>query len=340
VIGQDQPCREGPGEWVGSGPFRPKKFELNPIADLSLLPFDPQLKPVKFLFVRDEMTRTLMLLHGEIDVLQNSLTLAKTRWIQTEHSDQFSVLERLGVNVAYLAFNQKNPFLRDINVRRAIAHAIPREDVVHYKMFGFGSIAGSFLSPSLPESLQLPFLYDPKLSEGLLDQAGYKRGPNGVRFRLRYRTTSLREGHEQVLIYSKSLEKIGIKIDVEMTEPAVFLASVRKGNFDLYSSRWVGVGDGSILYSTLFSTQPNNRAGYKNQKMDELLNSAMSEVDTQKRIKTLQIVQKMMLDEMTYFPLYYWANSVILKRELAPRVDPQKLSLSGALEPLIYQLQQ
>lgn len=60
----------------------------------------------------------------------------------------------------------------------------------------------------------------------------------------------------------------------------------------------------------------------------------MSEPDSAKRLVLLKKVQKKMAEDLPYFPLWYWNNAVIIRRELASQLSPEALSLSGAYDPL------
>lgn len=341
--GAAAPCSEPKASegLITSGILKPASGRLTDLAPqntLELSNVDPALKPVRFIFMRDGSAMALKLLKGEIDAIQNGLSLTKTRWIQRKHGERFKIFEREGVTVSYTAFNLKDPILKDVRVRRAIAAAIPRQEIVEHKMMGFGSLAGSFLSPLLPEAKVSTFQFDPVAAERLLDQAGYRRSANGTRFSLSYRTTPVREGYETALMIQAALKKIGITVLLDVVEPAVWTAGVRAGKFQMISSRWVGVSDGSIFFRTLHSAQPNNRVRYRDREMDRLLEQAMAEVDDTKRKELLGQVQDKMARDLPYVPLWYWSNAAIVRKPYAQGVDAQKLSLSGAYEPLLYMM--
>ena len=335
--GDTEPCRE-PGDEpvIGSGRYHTESpfISLNPESELHLISATGTESSLDFHFIRDDNSRLIALLKGDGDVVApNGLSLTKTRWIQENHSSDFNVIERPGVNVSYLAFNLKDPILRRLEVRRAIALAIDREDIVKNKLFGIGTTASSMLSPILPESAPASFSYDPRRARELLDQAGFKPGKDGIRFRLKYKTTPVREGLETAIIFQAMLRKIGIELTLDVIEPAVFLASIRKGSFQIYSSRWIGVADGSILYRTLRTGQNNNRVGYENHEMDQWLDLAMSEMDLTRRAAILKKVQLKMAEELPYFPLWFWGNTVITKKGIGG-LSSSELSLSGSLIPL------
>jgi peptide/nickel transport system substrate-binding protein len=295
---------------------------------------EPGYVPLKLHFVKDENTRALLLARGQADALQNGLSLAKVRWLEREHSSRYQVLERDGVNVAYLAFNLRDSDLSKLAVRKAIALAIDRKAVVRERLSRFVSISGSFLSPLLPESAPQEYAHDPAQAIRLLEDAGYKAGPDGVRLRLRYKTTPVRDGYEMALIFKEQLARVGIQLELDVVEAGVFLASLRKGAFQLCSSRWLGVSDGSILFRTLRSGQPNNRVGYASAETDRLLDLAIQELDSSRRAQLMAQVQARMAADLPYLPLWHWTNALILRKDLARNRDGSGLGLTGALEPL------
>jgi peptide/nickel transport system substrate-binding protein len=323
---------------ITSGMYRPDHWVSAPESKLLLLPValpgQAARRALDIQFVTDDNARAIKLLRGEVDVTQYSLSLTKIRWFQKNQADRFEVLEREAVPVSYLQFNFRDPILARREVRRAISEAIDRESMVKHKLMGFCSIAGSLLSPLLPESAQQPFRYDPAHAELLLDQAGFPRPkPGGVRLTLHYRTTPVRDGIETALVFQDMLARVGIQLVIDAVEPAVFLASVKKGAFQLYSSRWIGISDASILYKTLRSGQPDNRGAYHNPEMDLLLDRASTEVELSRRLPDLKRVQELVAQDLPFFPLWYWNNGVVLRKGLTG-LKSSDLSLSGAYEPL------
>jgi peptide/nickel transport system substrate-binding protein len=332
------PCSEPqPGDTiVGSGLYRadnPSYDGLFPEAELKLWPTESGPRPLHFIFSIDENSKAIQLLRGDADVAQMSLSLAKTRWFRDRYSDRFRFLIRDGVPVSYLAFNLTHPILARKEVRRAIALAIDRESYAKYKVFSFASEAESLLAPMLPESASFPIQYDPVAAEKLLDQAGFPRGPDGVRFRLRLKTTPSRDGFEISKILQTMLARVGIELKLDIVEPAVFLASVRKRSFDLYASRWVGLADGSIFYRILRSGRPDNRVSYHNSEVDSLIDQAIIEPNDETRARLLRRVQEVMAEDLPYLPLWFWKVTVFVRKGLTG-MNSEDLSLSASLVPL------
>lgn len=338
------PCSEPltQSSLIGSGNFKAETWDFSPQNHFILTPSNPSssLRKLELVFNQDDDTKALKLLRGEVDAIQNSISLSKTRWIEHKAPEQFKVLERPGVSVSYLAFNFNDPLLSRKEVRKAIALSIDRESIVRNKHLGFTHVASSLLSPLLPESSSTAFEYNPNYAETLLDQAGFPRGKEGIRFQLRYKSTPAKEGIETAFMLQDMLGKVGIKIWIDVVEPAVFFASIKKGHFQLYSSRWIGVADGSILYNSIRSGQHLNRIHYLNSEIDQLLDSAVSTTNTHQRILLMKQIQILIAEDLPYFPLWYWDIGLILRKEIWEKnrnsFSGESLSLSGSLEPLTH----
>ncbi len=344
--GENQPPCSEPvtGEaMIGSGAYRNSRNDLHPETHLELDPVDEGYPPLRFDFVREEGTRTLKMVRGEADLALNTLSLSKTRWIHQRYPDRFDLWQRHGTTVSYLAFNLRDPILSKRDVREAIARSIDREAIVSHKMFGFGEVAGSLLSAKLPEASPQELRYDPVQAEVLLERAGYPRGKDGIRLRLKYKTTPVREGYEQAILFREMLAKVGIELSLEVIEPAVFQSTVKQGNYQIHASRWVGISDGAILFRTLHSKEQNNRWGYADAEMDQWLMHAMSQSEPGERAKAFARVQRKAWEDLPYLPLYFWNVGLVLRRDLAstpfgaPQGSQENLSLSGGFDALVRQ---
>lgn len=339
----DHPCAEPRAgqTLIASGAYRPASFrteDLTPDDAWLIIPWGTGhevRRPIRFSFIPDDESRAFRLMREEVDATQYSLSASKTHWISsTKYGRNYQITERDGVTVSYLSFNLRDPLLADPRVRRAIALALDRDSYVRYKLHGYARLARSLLSPELPESFQPPegIPFDPEGAKKLLDETGHPPDRNGIRLRLHYKTTPQQDNLEQVLAFQGMLRKVGIEVEVDVMDLSVFLASIRKGAYQLYSSRWTGISDGSILYRTLHTGSRDNRAGYHNEQVDGWLDAAMSEPALERRIPILRHVQEKMLEDLPYLPLWYWKGVVFVRKKLQGP-GPREVSLSGSLEP-------
>lgn len=336
------PCTEpiSSSQIITSGLYRVARKVQGTFLDLTqslllepVLPLAQGRPALQILFIRDDSTRALRLLKGDADGIQNGLTLSLTRWFEQKQKSDFNTLEWPGVNVSYLGYNLKDPILKNPNVRRAIALAIDRDAIIVHKRSGYSERAVSFLSPLLPESHAIELSYNPELAKKLLDQAGYPSTPQRPsRFAVSFKTTPFKDSLEFAYLLQDMLKKINIDLQIEFVEQSVFFSAIKEGQFQLYQARWVGVSDGSILFRSMHSKQNLNRVHYNNPQVDLWLEQALQEVQPGPRKKILARVQAQMMEDLPYFPLWYWTNALVVRKGW--KINPDQLSLSGALEPL------
>jgi peptide/nickel transport system substrate-binding protein len=305
---------------------------LFPESELNLLPTVAGPRPLHFIFSLDENSKAIRMLRGEIDVAYYSISIAKTRWFQNKHPELFQVLEREGVPITYIAFNLKNPILANKKVRRAIALSLDRSQYIRYKLSNLAVEDGSILPPMLPESADIHIPYDPAEAKRLLDQAGYPRRADGTRFEITIKTTPSRDGLEVNQVFQNMLAQVGITIRLEIIEPAVFFASIRKRNFQMYTSRWIGIADGSIYYRIMDSKGVDNRASYNSPQADRLLAQA-AHADPEHRILLMRQIQNLMAEDLPYLPLWHSKITILVKQGLKG-LESSDLSLSASLVPL------
>jgi len=202
--------------------------------------------------------------------------------------------------------------LSDLRVRRAMAHAIDQDFLVDKLLFGMGVPATG------PISRLLDWAYNPNvikyekniaLADRLLDEAGYKRDPAGVRFRLKFVHASSYAKVAEAL--RDQLREVGIAVDLQLLEFGAAVDAVYiKKDFDLGFASFENGPDPDIgvkrtVVSTNIGPIPfSNGAGYRNERVDELFALAASELDKQKRAAYYFEAQNILTKDLPYFWLY------------------------------------
>ena len=80
--------------------------------------------------VPDATTRALELRKGSADIALNALT--EDMVLTLQHKSNLQVAHALGTRLAYTGFNLRDPILKDVRVRQALAKAIDRRPIIHY----------------------------------------------------------------------------------------------------------------------------------------------------------------------------------------------------------------
>ena len=212
--------------------------------------------------------------------------------------------------------NHRRKELADLKVRQAIAHAIDKEFVVKTIFLGFAAPATGPV-PAFdktfyePDTKQYPF--DIAKAESLLDEAGYKKGADGVRFKLKLLPAPFFNETKQFGDYLRqALAKIGIDaVIVANDTPAHLKAVYTDHDYDITVATPVYRSDPAISTTVLFQSglpagAPfTNQYGYKNEAIDALIAKGAVTLNDKARAAVYQELQRLVADDL---PLINVAN--------------------------------
>ncbi|MBV9608378.1 MAG: ABC transporter substrate-binding protein [Acidobacteria bacterium] len=318
---------------VGSGPFRLVSMAQDKQVVLERNPNywgeAAHVPRLRFAVVPDTTTRALELRKGSADVEINALTADMVATIEQRH--QLAVERAPGTIYAYLAFNLRDPLLKDVRVRQALAYAIDRRPIIHYLWRDMARPAASVLPPqhwAYDANVQT-YDYDPARARQILDAAGYA-AKNGVRFHLTMKTSTEESTRLLAMALQQQLRDVGIALEVRTFEFATFYSDVQKGAFQLYSLRWIGGNEDPDIFEHVFystSTPPRraNRSYYANPRVDQLIDEARRTVDEQRRKELYGEIQEVIAKDLPYINLWYFDNVAVH----TARVKNIELSPSG-----------
>jgi peptide/nickel transport system substrate-binding protein len=318
---------------IGSGPFRFVSAEMDKEVVIErnedYWGAKTHLRRVRFVVVPDTTTRVLELRKGSADLESNGLTLDMV--VALEKEPELQVLHAPGTVLAYLAFNLRDPILRDVRVRQALALAIDRQPLIHYLMRDFARPAASILPPeSWAYSADVAvYPHDPQRARQILDDAGY-RVVNGARFHLTMKTSTEESTRLLAAVLQQQLREVGIALDIRTFESATFFSDVTRGEFQMYSLRWVGGNEDPdmfemVFHSARFAPQGVNRGFYRNPRVDALIDQARQESDQNTRQRLYAEIQRILADELPYINLWYFDNVLVATK----RVQGLTLNSSG-----------
>jgi peptide/nickel transport system substrate-binding protein len=319
---------------IGSGPFRFVSMEQDKDVVVERNPnywgMAAKIPRIRFIVVPDATTRALELRKGSADAAINALSPDTVVTLRNEPS---LVTERApGTIYAYLAMNLRDPILKDVRVRQALAHAMDRRPMIQYLWRGLARPASSVLPPEHwaynPDVAH--YSYDPAKARELLDAAGYGTGKDGIRFHITMKTSTEESTRLLAAVLQQQLRSVGIALDIRSYEFATFYADVVKGAFQLYSIRWIGGNEDPDIFENVFDSasfapRRANRGYYSNPRVDALIAAGRSTVDQDKRRADYFELQNIVAEELPYINLWYLDNILVHSK----RLRNVKLSPSG-----------
>ena len=278
-------------------------------------------------FIPDASTRIAALEAGEIDIADATPVLDLKRF-----SEDRRYKTMIG-NAAGIPFgvelNGSRGIFQDVRVRRALAMAIDRKDLADNLFFGMIEPSFGPLSASTPtywagtESLYAP---NERAAIALLEEAGWKPGPDGVRVKEGQRLSAFYgappplEPDTAVEVQAR-LKRVGFDIRVETITFARNQELVFANSYDMLPVRWIQA-DPMCLENLFASVNIASPGRYKynwmhlaDPKLDELFATGRAETDPAKRAAIYADAQKIIMDSALWFPIHNQVETVAYRAE-------------------------
>jgi peptide/nickel transport system substrate-binding protein len=278
------------------------------------------------------------LLSGSIDMVAGELGLSLDQAIAfaKRHGNRFNVIYKPGLTYEHLDLRIDNPILADKRVRHALLLALDR-DIINQQLYGGQQPpAATFVSP-------LDWVYDPEIAATkqdvaaagrLLDEAGWRMGPDGVRVNATgeplafdLMTTAGNRSRELVeQVIQSQWKAVGIDARIR-NQPArvLFGDTLTKRRFQgLAMFAWMSAPESvprSILHSSEIPTAENgysgeNWVGFHSPEVDKLLDTIETTIDRGKRKALWFRLQRIYADTLPAIPLFFRADAFIIPKWL------------------------
>jgi peptide/nickel transport system substrate-binding protein len=213
----------------------------------------PILDRIVFRTIRDAGSRTATLEAGEAQYgAMNPVSLADTERLRGSRD---LTVETRGFEgsapMYFFDFNMRRKPFDDIRVRQAFAHAIDRTALARTIWYGLAepatgpipSYQKAFYNPDTPQ-----YAFDPKKAEALLEEAGLKRGPGGVRLRIDHVPCAYGDDYIRAAeFYRQTLKRIGVELRVRTFDLPTYLRVIFTDyDFDTHSAWYSAYPDPQI----------------------------------------------------------------------------------------------
>jgi len=312
---------------IGTGPYKFKEwvrgshvlFERNPDY------WDPELPRIDRMvckFVPDAGARSVAFENGSGDIgYRTPVALADVERLKKVPHLVFSTDgTSYSYNVQTLQFNLDSQYFKHLKVRQAIAHSIDRAALLKTVAYGYGTVCYVPIAAGLKEfhdPTPSPYGYDLKKAEQLLDEAGFPRGANKIRFKLPIDYNPIGDdGRKTCEFVRASLSRIGIAVEVRAQDLSAFAKRIYSDrDFDFTYNGHSNLFDPTVGVQRVYWSKNfkkgvpfSNGSNYNNPKVDALLEGAAVENDPAKRRAMFIEFQKIYAEEIPdislYTPLY------------------------------------
>src|SRR5215510_14257223 len=251
--------------------------------------------------IQEDAARIAALEAGQADVISN---IPPHEIARLKANSRLRVQAVQGLRPIFLVLSPAYKPLDNVKVRRAITHAIDRERIIKHVLEGSAYPLSGLLSPEVfdydPGARAYP--YDPDKAKQLLIEAGF---PNGFETDYYSPTGRYPKDREVAQVIVEHLSKVGIKANLKTPEWSIFNTDYKNGKYPIYLTGRGSLTDADVLFQQYFRTGVTRRVlGYRNSKLDEILETQQQTFDVKKRERLLWDAHKMILEDAPAVPLW------------------------------------
>jgi len=313
---------------VGTGPY--KLYQLEHSKNIILVANDEyfegraKIDRISFHVIADPMTRFLMLKSTSLDI-GGIEPMQYERQLHEKFFTNFNIYENISRSYTYLGFNLRREKFQDPKVREALSLAIDREELVKILFFKHAQVC---TGPFLPGTKAFnPDVKAPKQNiqkaKKLLKEAGYDE-KNPFHFEIvTSNSSAIRPYAAQIMQHQ--LKKVGVEVRLRVMEWQAFLNMVVfPHKFDAVLLGW-GLSPTPDPYLFWHSDNDKkggfNLVGYKNKKIDKMIEESQSIIDREKLSAIWREMFAIITEDNPYLFLYI-PNSITAVSKKIQNVEP------------------
>ena len=332
---------------IGTGPFvwgeyRPGEYYLLKRNPAYWNATEPKLDEIVFRVLPDRAAAASALEAGEIQLA----AFSAVPLVDLERIGQVPGLAVVTKGYEALTYqlvveiNHRNEYLKNLKVRQAIAHAIDRKFVLDTIFLGYATEATGPVPKNAPDFYTgdvTLYDFDVARANALLDEAGYPRGADGVRFALRLLPAPYFNETRQFGDYLRqALAAVGIDATIVANDSAGHQKAVYTDHaFDLAIAPTVFRGDPAISTTILVrSGTPagvpfSNQGGYANPAIDALVDEALVTLDPEKRVELYREFQRLVTADLPLINVADWTFTSVASTRLENVADNPRWAVSN-----------
>lgn len=293
---------------------------------------------VIFKEILEDSTRFLEFKTGGVDILEKAPTL----FLEKIKADPNARVITMASNGNYhMIMNTKREFLKNVNIRKAIALSINQENILKAVFQGNGSPAYTYLIDRLPArkvDKKYEIHFDPAKAQEIMAEEGWKKGSDGIltkdgkKLSLSLWSKSDSDERKTAVVIQAQLAKLGIDVKIEQFDPSSIKAEFKKGRHDLVV-RSYGWDNADILEWFFNSNKPGypNVAMWHDNESDYLMQKAMTRSkNSEERIQNFKDYHEYLLSQYIWAPIINSVNNHAINNRVKMPSAPRFKILIGA----------
>jgi peptide/nickel transport system substrate-binding protein len=336
--------------FIGAGPFRLKEYERG--SRMLLEAFDgyalgrPRLDEIEVRLVADTSALTAQVLAGDIDTNIGAQSLAPDQAEQLRHQWREGRVVTSPFTTGNIAIfpqmlNPTMPIVLNPQFRRALLHALNREEMVETIMLGEGGVSHMIVSEAMPEyqavqDAAVRYDYDPRKAAQILDELGLRKGGDGfyqdadgqrLTVDLRVLESDPQDRVRATFVAADYWKKVGLDTTPVVVPPQQALDRAYVSDFPMFFvqgctstyDRVTNCFHSSQARTAATRFNGPNRSRYMNPELDALLDRFITTVPLQERVQPLREAIRIETEQAVWMGLFRNAYNTLMSNRLANR---------------------
>jgi peptide/nickel transport system substrate-binding protein len=337
---------------VTNGPYNLTRWNKNSLIELSLnkdsfLATNNSIGTILFKIIPDYNSQLLQLGNGEIDFIEN-IKPDDAQKLKRSNKD-IVVKSVVGREYDYIGWNnidiekfeqnkiKPNIFFGNVNVRKALTHAINRNEILNEFLYDYGSLANSPVTPIFENAINKSiesYKYNPELAKLILAEEGWvdknfdgiiEKDNTEFKFDLFIPLGNPRRDFAATVI-KNNLKAVGVEVTVKSLELGQFIDNLYDRKMNAWMAAWyipIPIELGVYWYSD-FEKAPLNFQGYQNEQVDKILDQLNDDIWEERRNELLKEFQEIIHKEEPVTFLY-WVDNIVAYNNRIENIDVNPL---------------
>lgn len=328
-------------EFVGTGPYRVRDWVGG--SHVVLLAFDdyvlgrPKIDEIEVKFISDSTTLAANILAGAVELtLGRNLSLDQAIQIQDQWRDGKAEIGFKNWIMIYPQFINSSPaVVADLRFRRALMHAMDRQEMADSLVMGLASVGHSLLNPNQAqyqdvESRIIRYEYDPRKAAMMIESLGYVRGADGFRdatarkLAVEIRTSKGDDLQEKSMFASADYwQRVGVGVDPVVVPPERSRDAEYRQTFPAFDLK--RQPNDVDAFKRMHSSQTplpetrfvgTNFSRYVNSELDALIDRYFATIPKEDRVQVVGQIAQHIAEQLNLMGLFYQAEPSMIANRL------------------------
>ncbi|RKD26744.1 hypothetical protein BEP19_16210 [Ammoniphilus oxalaticus] len=303
--------------YIGNGPFQLTEWEHGNKLVLAKNPdyWDAdtvQLEQIEMMMLNEDNTEFELFQKGSLDWIGSPFSALSTDALAVFKENEQLLTAPVAGTYEY-RFNTERPPFDNPNIRKALAYAIDRDQLVSRITHGEQAAATTYAPPVTfadDEGHELFLDNDVEQARQLLKQGLHEAGLQELpSIELVYNTS---EAHAKIAEAMQKMwqQNLGVTTTLKSLEWETHVMEIENGNYQLARMSWLADFNDPVNFLEIYTDpQGNNNTNWTSDEYNKWITASYTEIDPRRRYQHLREAEKILMDEMPTIPIYHYAYS-------------------------------